>query len=726
MSRGNAKTTHYASINFLNQEGTMIHTGFQKYNGSLKLNHKLTDKIKIGFKVNYAHTKQEGVQVSGNNRVSVLKDAISFRPVSPINDDGLEGGIDPEDSNNLRFNPVKTLSNTERIKESDVFRSNLTADVKLLEGLDLRMNGGFVSDQRRESLFQGKDTYEGTYGVKGINGKLTDRRNYILSSSAVLNYKKSFSGGHKLDALIGHEMSSKNYDSFVSAGTEMPLESLGINGLQMATETPLPTSYKGNSTMISYFSRLDYSFNEKYLFAATMRADGSSRFLGSNKWGYFPSISMGWRLIEESFIQDLNVFSNLKLRAGWGKTGNNKLSDYSVYSQMGVGEYTGYEFGGVYQKGVQHLNVADKDLKWETTIQYNLGLDLAFFADRLSLNLDLYKKNTVDLLLNADLSPSTGFGSTWRNIGEVENKGLEFGFTSRNIETDEFNWTTSFNISFNRNKCIALNDGQTDYLKNANYYFNYNENEYIARVGQPVGQIYGLISDGLYQVEDFNYVNGSGYVLKDGIPNNGNKGVVPGSVKHKDLNNDGTINEKDRTVIGNPLPKHFGGLTNSFSYKGFDLSIFFQWSYGNDILNANRIDFENPDLKTNYNYYASVADRYTVTNPTNDIHVIRGENAVMGGPAGGNYVSSSIVEDGSFLRLKTVSLAYNFSKRFLKKTLFKKARVYVSGQNLLTFTNYSGFDPEVSVGKYGALTPGLDYSAYPMGSTVTFGAELGF
>ena len=393
---------------------------------------------------------------------------------------------------------------------------------------------------------------------------------------------------------------------------------------------------------------------------------------------------------------------------------------------MGVSDYSGYEFGGSYHKGFENQSVADKNLKWETTVQTNIGLDMAFFNDRLSLTIDAYKKNTKDLLINADMSPSTGFRNTWRNIGEVENTGLEFGFTSRNIETDDFNWSTSFNISFNRNECVALNDGQTELPWNANYYFKYNEYEYMTRVGGAVGQIYGVVSDGLYQVEDFNYVNGTGYVLKDGIPNNGNKQVVPGSVKHKDLNGDGTVNQKDRTVIGNPLPKHFGGLTNNFSYKGFDLSIFFQWSYGNDVLNANRIDFENPEVRSNYNYYASVADRYTATNPTNDIHIIRGENDVLGSPAGGNLVSSSIVEDGSFLRLKTVSLAYNFNKKLLKKTMFKKARIYVSGQNLLTFTNYSGFDPEVSVGKYGALTPGLDYSAYPMSSTLTFGVELGF
>ena len=252
LSGGNGKTTHYASIDFLNQEGTMIHTGYQKYNGRLKLNHKLNENIKLGFNVNYSHTKQEGEKISGNNRVSILKDAISFRPVDPVNDDGLEGGIDPDNRDNLRFNPVKTLANTERIKQLDVFRANVTADIEIIDGLSFRMNGGFITDQRRESLFQGKDTYEGTYGIKGINGRLTDRRYYILSSSNVLNYKKSFAG-HKIDVLVGHEILSRTYDSFVSANTGMPIGTLGINGLDVGVDPILPVSFKTKSTMIFIF-----------------------------------------------------------------------------------------------------------------------------------------------------------------------------------------------------------------------------------------------------------------------------------------------------------------------------------------------------------------------------------------------------------------------------------------------------------------------------------------
>ncbi|MCY1634316.1 TonB-dependent receptor [Marinifilum sp. D737] len=724
MSGGNSKTKHYVSFDFLNQQGTMIETGYEKYNGRLKLDHNLTDKIKVGVNMNYSVMKQTGDKVAGNNRVSILADAITFRPVEPVNDDGLQNGIDLEDPNNMRFNPVKTLKNTDRQTDWNVFRANAYADFTLAKGLNLKLTGGYVSDNRRQELFYGQETLEGYKGANGINATLTDRRYYTLSTSNVLTYKTKIQD-HKFTGMLGYEFSSRDSDWFRAKNTHMPLDNLGVDNIGLGEEPIVPESYAEKSTLLSYFSRVDYSFREKYLLTASFRMDGSSKFLGKNKWGYFPSFSFGWRMIEESFVKDLNLFSNLKFRAGWGATGNNRIPTYSAHSQMNADTDNGYNFAGQYSKGIYMTNLADKNLKWETTYQYNAGLDMGFFDNRLNVNVDVYKKNTVDLLLMRSMAPSTSFKSVVANIGEIENKGLEVAITSRNIDTEDFKWTTNFNISFNRNKTVKLNDGESFMLTNPEWNYKYTEYQYITEVGSPVGQIYGLLSDGLYQVDDFNYVNGEGYVLKDNITDNGGA-VVPGSVKYKDLNNDNTIDERDRTVIGNPEPKHFGGINNSFKYKNWDFSFLFQWSYGNDILNANRIVFESPSIKENHNFYASVADRYTPTNPTNDIHIIRGEKAVLGYAPEGNKVSDRVVEDGSYLKLKTVSLGYNFSKKLLKKTCFSKARVYASAQNLWTLTNYSGYDPEVSVGKYGALTPGLDYSAYPVSSTVTFGVDLTF
>ena len=725
LSGGNEKTTHNMSLNYLNQEGTLINTGFEKFNGKIKLDHKLSDKIKTGVNINYSKMEQSGVKVASNNRVSVIMDAFTSRPVEPINSDGLENGVDPDDPDNLRFNPVKTLNNTDKSKRWTVFRANAYTQFELMKGLDLKLTGGYVSDNRKESVFYNADTRQ-AYKDGGISGSLTDRVYTTLSTSNTLNYSTKIDGGHKIGALLGYEYSVKNDEVFTAGSKDMPLDNLNVHSLQVGATPELPTSYKSKHMMQSYFSRLDYSFREKYLLTASYRVDGSSRFLGDNKWGYFPSVSVGWRMIEEEFISDLNVFSNLKLRAGWGATGNNRVPNESAYSLMASNSENGYVFGNNLSKGFYVSKLADANLKWETTYQYNAGIDFGLLDGRLSATIDVYKKNTKDLLLDAAMAPSTSFKTIWTNVGEVENKGIEFSFTSRNIETDDFTWTTNFNISMNRNKVIELTGGATELKTDPQWNSKITEYQYISEVGSSVGQFYGLKSDGLYQVEDFNYVNGQGYVLKEDVPMNGSSAVIPGSVKYKDLNNDGNIDEKDRTVIGSAEPKHFGGLGNDFTYKGFDLSIFFQWSYGNDILNVNRVLLESPGIKYNYNYLQSVEDRYTSTNPGNNIHIIRGEKSVLGGAPDGNKISDRLVEDGSFLKLKTVSLGYNFSKKFLKKTCFSKARVYVAAQNLYTWTNYSGYDPEVSVGKKGALTPGLDYSAYPASTTVTFGVDLKF
>jgi len=725
ISGGSEKTTHHMSLNYLDQEGTLINTGFKKYNGKIRLDHKLSDKIKTGININYSSMEQSGVKVASNNRVSVLMDALTTRPVEPINDDGLENGVDPDDPDNLRFNPVKTLNNTDKSKQWTIFRANAYAEFKLLKGLSFKATGGYVSDNRKISAFYNADTRQ-AYKEGGIQGSLTDGLYTTLSTSNTLTYDTKIDEIHKLGVLLGYEYSVKKDESFVAGSTNMPLDNLGVNSLQVG-ETPLiPISYKSQHNMQSYFSRLDYTFKEKYLFTASYRIDGSSRFLNDNKWGFFPSVSFGWRMIEEPFIQNLDVFSNLKLRAGWGTTGNNRVPNEAAFSIMTATIENGYSFNDIYGKGFSVSNLADENLKWETTYQYNLGLDMGLLNNKLTLTVDAYKKNTKDLLLDAAMAPSTSFSTIWTNVGEVENKGLEFSLSSRNIENDNFSWTTNFNISMNRNKVVSLTGGANELLTDPQWNSKITEKQFISKVGNSVGQFYGLKSDGLYQVEDFNYSNGTGYVLKDGIPNNGSSAVIPGSVKFVDLNNDGNIDHKDRTVIGSAQPKHFGGLGNDFTYKGFDLSIFFQWSYGNDILNVNKVRLENPDIKYNYNYLKSVEDRYMPTNPTNNINIVRGEKSITGAAPEGNQVSDRYVEDGSFLKLKTISLGYSFNKKLLDRTYFTQARVYLAAQNLYTWTNYSGYDPEVSVGKKGALTPGLDYSAYPASKTITLGVDLKF
>ncbi|QZE14654.1 TonB-dependent receptor [Halosquirtibacter laminarini] len=724
LSGGNKSTRHYASVNFVDQEGTMINTGYQKINSQLRLNHTFSNKAKFGLNFNYNHTDQKGETISGNNRNSIIMDALTFRPVNPVIDDGLEEGIDLDDRNNLRFNPVKNLTNTDRSYQIDALRINGDFSFDLAKGLVFKTTAGFNVDTRKLSKSYGYDTYQGRRGVNGINSYIESRRKYVLTNTNTLNYNKRV-GNSKWNLLLGEEASSIVSDYVRAAGANMPIDDLGADNLGMGTTFPAPKSSKTGNTMLSYFSRVNYSYKEKWLLSATFRADGSSRFTGDNKWGYFPSASVGYRMIQEPFMQSQDFISNLKLRATWGQNGNNKIGDFSAYNLMNATTSSGYMFEDLYHKGLVYTNLQSEDIRWETTTQLNFAIDLGFADERIKTTLEWYRKNTTDLLLNADMAPSTGFDKTYKNVGEIQNQGMELAINTINVKTRNFEWRTDFNISYNRNKCISLNDGQTELLTNPDWSFKYSEYQYITRVGESVGQFYGLKSDGVYTVNDFNMVDGA-YVLKDGIPNNGAK-VAPGSTKLVDVNKDGTINNKDRVVIGNAQPDYFGGISNNFRYKNFDFSFFFQWSVGNEILNANRVVLEIPETKTNYNYLSSVAGRYSYTNPdaNTDINIIRNGN-VYGKPTNGNFVSDRFIEDGSFLRLKTVQVGYQFSKKMAKKMHLSKARLYASGQNLYTWTNYSGFDPEVSVGKNGALTPGLDYSAYPTSATFTVGLEIGF
>ncbi len=726
LNGGNKTSTIYLSTDYTDQEGTLLNTGFQKMNNNLKFSHRINSKAQMGGYLNYSFIKRIGQNVSGNNRHSVIKEAITFRPVSPIVDDGRDGGIDYDaDPNELRFNPVKSLENTDRYKRQDVVRGNLYLNYDIMKGLRLRVTGTYQVDNRKESLFYKEDTYSGTRGIDGINGTLTDRRYQTLSTSNTLTWKKKFKYIHSITALGGFEAQQRQSEYFKAKNTNMPVDIFGTDKLHLGTQPTIPESGTTMNTMSSFFGSFNYGLKDRYLLTANFRADGSSKFRGNNKWGYFPSFAAAWRLIEENFVRNLNVFSNLKLRAGYGITGNNRINDFAAFSQMETSTSSGYVLDNIYKAGAYHSNLASSDLKWETTKQMNVGLDYGFLNNRISGVVDYYRKNTTDLLLYAEMAPSTGYNQVFQNVGEVQNEGLEISISTVNIDKRDFKWSTSFNISFNKNRTIGLNDGQDFMLTNPDWYFKYNEYQYITKVNEPVGMFYGLKFDGVYQMDDFVYNNSeSKYVLKPGLPDNGGN-VAPGSIKYKDLNGDGTINDKDRTVIGNPHPKHFGGFTNNFQVKNFDLQVFFQWSYGNEILNANRVEFENPGNTTGYNYLSSVADRWTPENPSNEMHGIWFDG-VYGAPPSGNHVSDHIVEDGSYLRLKTVSLGYSLGKKALNLLGLSACRVYVAGQNLYTWTNYSGFDPEVSVGKFGALTPGLDYSAYPISATVMGGLEIKF
>lgn len=454
-----------------------------------------------------------------------------------------------------------------------------------------------------------------------------------------------------------------------------------------------------------------------------MRADGSSKFAKGNRWGYFPSGSVAWAFQRESFVsENVEWLSNGKLRFSYGQTGNNRIGNYDYMAHLVTSDDVyKYPWNSEFTQGYVLSSMYNEKLKWETTEQLDFGLDLGFLDGRINLNMDYYIKTTRDLLLDADIAASSGFSSATLNVGKLRNSGFELTLETTNIKTKDFTWTSNFNIAFNKNEIIALNSGQpymTSYISWDNKYRTVPA--YISKVGESAGQMYGFIYEGTYKYEDFDVTTGANgeavYTLKEGIPYY-TAGTQPGDPKYKDLDGNGEINENDKTAIGNGQPKNTGGFSNNFVWKNFDLNIFFQWSYGNDILNANRLVFENPSSKQNTNMFASYVNRWTPDNPTSDIPRAKAQ--------GSSEYSSLYVEDGSYLKLKNITLGYNFDPKFLKPVHISSARVYLSAENIATITSYSGSDPEVST-RNSPLTPGFDWSAYPRSFNLSVGLNLTF
>lgn len=725
VSGGNKATSFYYSGEFLNQEGTLVNTSFKKLNNSLRLNHKFNDKARMDAKLEYSNLSRKGLSVRGNAYTAIVRDVIQFLPTTNKYNKMSEEGYDPTDPiYRYYFDPVKNMKNTDRVNKQDVIRGSLNFSYDIIKNLTFRTINSFQTDRRKETVFYKKDTFDGTRGSNGINGSIKQRSYNTISSSNTLQYKGKIRGGHKYTAMLGAEFSNKTYEYSYLANNQLPTDELGIANLGLGTSPAIPETLESENGLMSYFSRVTYNYDERYLFTGTMRADGSSKFK-NNKWGYFPSFSLAWRMNQEDFMKSYEQLSNLKLRAGWGLTGNNRVADFASFNQLAVSKSSGYvwDTGEQYTPGTYQSNVGVPDLKWEKTAQFNVGLDLGFFQERVTANIDYYYKRTTDLLLNAEMALHTGFDKIQQNVGEVENQGLEICINTVNIQKKNFNWKTNFNIAFNRNKVIGLNQGQDAIYTNPGWDAGINEYQYITKVGEPVGMIYGLKYDRLYQNSDFQQDNANGAIsLKEGVPDNG-AAVAPGSVKFVDQNNDGTINESDRVIIGDPHPDFTGGLMNTITWNDFDFSCLFQWSYGADLLNGNKAKFD--VANGNFNGFAALKDMWTPYNTSTDVATTRYLN-IFGSTPQGNQVDDRFVEDGSYLKLKSLTLGYTLPASFAKKMHLNRLRIYVSGNNLYTWTKYSGYDPDVSVGKYGALTPGVDYSAYPASASFMAGLDIKF
>jgi TonB-linked SusC/RagA family outer membrane protein len=731
---GNDKTQYSISTNIQDQDGVIVNSGFKRYQGRFTLDQKVNDKLKVGINANYAYSLSNGTAVSAGSfsqTTNILYGVWGYRPVSPpgvnlvdlANDPGLPFG---NTSSDYVTNPLLDMENRINLSKNTGITANAYAEYSILPNLVLRVTGGVTNTLiETDALYNANTSQGGLYSNTGPNGSIYFGSSNSLLNENTLTYTKAFNQDNHLNILAGFTNQVANTANHGFAATGIPNNDILAQGLDALSDAPVGattnTSTSSRWALESYLARVNYDYKSTYLLTGTFRTDGVSRFAPGDKWGYFPSAAFAWRMINEDFMKQLTFLSDAKLRISWGATGNSNVGDFAYLTQITFPVANSYSYdNGTPSPGSIINTLGNAALKWETTYQTDIGYDVGFFNERISLTFDYYKKIIDNLLLNAQLPYTTGVSNAYENIGKMQNSGLEFSLNTINIQSRKFSWTSNFNISFNRNKVLALANNQQYMTSNISWNTNYNNSSpYIAVVGQPLGQMYGYVFGGVYQYSDFNKLPNGTYLLKPNIPTNGNAraNIKPGDEMIKDLNGDGVINSYDQTVIGNGLPKYVGGFSNNFTYKGFDLGIFLQWSVGNDILNANDLVFNGGANNGFTNQYATYENRWEPTNPSNIYPRI-------GGVLAGDY-TSNVIEDGSYLRVKTVSFGYTFTQSVLNVLDIKRLRVYASAQNLFTITKYPGEDPDVSTHN-SALTPGFDYSAYPNARTIVFGLSAGF
>ena len=680
--------------------------------------------MSFGVNINYSDMKNFGLvaaQGGGGGGTGIMYSIWTYRPVFEedinLDDDLMDPSVNP--ASDYRTNPYLQLKNEHKEVFSYSLLANTYFDYAISKNLKLRITGGINKGESQSDVFNNSKTATGnpaSAAYKGINGNETISNSITYSNENTLTWTKKFNKDHSLNIVGGFSQQMSRSEIFGGTVVMITNEALGMDALDEGSPTRV-TAGSSLWTLQSFLARANYSYKSKYLLTTSMRIDGSSKLSPENRWGYFPSAALAYRISSEQFMKKLEFLSDAKIRVSYGATGNNRVSDFAYTSSISS-SYNDYSFGNaVPSPGSRSTALGNAALKWETTKQFNTGIDLSFFKNRLTFTGDYYYKKTSDLLLNADIPYLTGYASTYKNIGCVSNRGIELSFTSVNIQGTYFKWNSNFNISFNKNKVLSLADGQESIISNGLTVSPL----YIAKVAHPISLFYGVISDGLYSYDDFDQLTSGTYTLKANLPTNGNtrSNIRPGDAKYKDLNGDLVVNALDCTIIGNPNPDFIGGFNNNFQYKGFDLSLFFQFSYGNDVYNVNRIRYEGgAATSASSNFYASYSDRWTLENPKGTYPRLLG----MGSEA---FYPSRNVEDASFLRLKTVSIGYTLPSALLKRLDIKSIRIYGTAQNLYTWTGYGGSDPEVST-RNTTLTPGFDWSPYPRAKSIVFGVNATF
>lgn len=756
---GNNRITYNFGYTYNNDKAIVLNSNYKRHLLNLNGDYKISNNIKFSLSTRYTHTDVYGAGVSSDqgSAYNRLRNAVKYRPFLSPNQDIIDADplADQNVGNGLNLiNPIALDNSEYRKKSTDVYNATASLSYTIIRNLSFKSTFGYDSNNFIDRQFSDSITpYSIISGSKKPIVQLDSANKSTLTNSNVLTYSvNNFKGKHNFDFLVGEETYDlktesrtqliKGYPTFTAVADAFAKTNLGTSF------TGYPKLGKTRYTSLSFFSRVNYSYLNKYYFSFNVRADGASKFAPGKQWGYFPSGSVAWRVKNENFLKNSTVISDLKFRAGFGTVGNNRINDYLFL--------TTFRNDGNYYYGINNQAVTayyssglvNEGLQWESNVSRNFGVDIGLLKDRISLSIDYYNNSASHLLLNVPIASTYGYSTQLQNIGKTSNKGLELQLNASIIKKSDFSWNANFNMSFNKNKVEALGLNQQLFYPAASWGVSGQPTDFIVRIGDPVGSMWGLVNDGFYKVSDFDYNTvTSVYTLKTGVVNNsGIIGTVqPGSVKFKDLNGDGVVDlDKDRQVIGNPTPKFTGGLNQQFTYKRWDMSVFLNFSYGNDIYNANKIEFTN-GYTANSNMLSLMANRWKVVTATGqtaqwvnstgqavgiapDQLAALNANATIWQPiksAGAFYPSSWAIEDGSFLRVNNVTIGYSVPVNKLTSMNISRLRFYFTANNLAVFTSYTGYDPEVSV-RNSPLTPGLDYSAYPKSRSYIFGVNVSF
>ncbi|MFU1856443.1 SusC/RagA family TonB-linked outer membrane protein [Sphingobacterium sp. NGMCC 1.201703] len=682
LSGGAEKVQYFLGANYFDQEGVILNTDFRRLGFRSNINANPFDRLQVGANLSINKTNAQIAPAGIVNALLIMPPTATI--YEPNGTYTLRNTFE-----NIFANPIATLKETTNTSNGLRVLGTSFAQYRILQELQAKVLFGVDLNNRDDKFYLPSFIYEGA-GSKGeaslgnLNGSSWLNENTLTYTQVI--------GQHNFNALLGFTQQENKNEVFSAGAQNFVTDDLLFNSLQSGSILTRPSSDTYNWVLHSYLARVNYNYSNKYYVSASIRRDGSSRFGANNKWGNFPSLAFSWRIINEPFFkQAFPAIDDFKIRTSFGTTGNQEIGQYQSLSTL----YSlNYLFGNNVITGFASQRVPNKNLGWETTFQYDAGFDLSLLKNRLQFTVDYYYKKTKDLLLNVEIPWTSGYATSLQNFGSVSNKGLEFGLKSKNLQGN-FSWNTDLNISFNRNKVLTIGEGATSYIAG----------NYIIKVGEPLGTFYGTVTDGILQLGE----ESSKGVLT------GNANPKAGDRVYKDINGDGQFTTaNDRTIIGNAQPDFIFGISNTLSYKGFDLSFLIQGTVGNDLLNINR---QNLEMFTGQqNASIDALKRWTTSNPSQLYPRAKLDPAPV--------FSNQFVESGSFARLKSLQFGYNFPKEWLKNAHITNLNLYLAAQNLLTWTNYRGFDPEVTSGSNVQI--GTDAGIYPAAKSISIGLSLTF